>query len=145
MSELRNYVLEKFANGQEYSREEITDFISQRFGQEAYTAKQLQNLLYNLTKLNKIERTKHHGYKIVQDMGNSTFAIEQYIGKLKEMCISTNNDLMKKNFLERYKGIDLNSLNEIYYMNKKILKDVSECEKKIGCKVVENADIKCED
>lgn len=34
MSELRDYVLEKFSGGQEYSREDITKFINQKFGKE---------------------------------------------------------------------------------------------------------------
>lgn len=139
MSELRDYVLEKFSGGQEYSREDITKFINQKFGEGTYTPKQLQNLLYNLTKQNKIERTKKHSYKKTKSesqksenyANDSTFTIEQYIDQLKRICKSVNDDLSKKDFLERYKGLNLNSLNQVYYMNKKILKDISECEKKI--------------
>lgn len=133
MSELRNYVLEKFASGKEYTKTEINKFVDEEFGQGKYSSKQLQNLLYNLTKQKKIERTVNHGYKLTEEnqLDDIVFTIEQHITQLRKMCIYVNDELNKKDFLERYKGINLNILSQVYYMNKKILKDISECEKKI--------------
>lgn len=137
MSKLRDYVTKMFENNTDFSREEVYDLVSKKYGIGKYSEKQVQNLLYNMKRADIIVKSDDgKKYKLKrecvsenkQDV-NQSFSINDYINEIYELGTCVKEGLNQNKFLERYKGLDLNVLSQLYSMNEELLKNITKIRK----------------
>ena len=138
MSDLRRYVITLFQDDSAYNTKEVMEIVDTNYGKDAYTKKQIRNLLYNLTRVNILTKRKDNKYikcmveKVDienEEEGNSEFCLNDYISQIQYMTISVKRELNKNNFLERYKEVDLSLLSKLYQVNEGINKSINEIRK----------------